>query len=222
MYAVNPTKRALLISPAEVLDNTSSEGVSHSKVLHAIPIAEDRFVRQALGDEYYEALVLAKNKVMAPSDLATYQPLIDAALEGTQPYAVKAGDIINASELLAAADLLLWDQRLCKYVAECVMAVAMPENYAQFTEQGVMKSNPIAAVVGDAETKSVGVSLKDMQWLMDKAMERLSPLAESLHNFICKNTTNYPLYKNCVTCGGTTVATAQRKSNWVDLDIYND
>lgn len=228
MYNVNLLPRRVLITPAEVINNIPTDEVlGIKKVLYAIEIAEERFVRPALGYDFYEALATQKNTTVTSGNIADLQAKLDAQRAADavrQPYILTVGQMLNATEFLTtAAYLTLWNERLVKFIAECVRFVALPENYAQFTNQGIMKNNPAIAVISDKQNDSASIGLADVKFLMDKwIQDRIEPLQTSLHLFLCKNAANYPLYGNKCDCDKQGDAIATKKSGFIIPSVYEE
>ncbi|KAA5532646.1 hypothetical protein F0919_17855 [Taibaiella lutea] len=227
MYQRNLISRKVLITPQEVISKTSSSNtIDAGKYLSAIEIAEERFIRWAIGSDYYDHLIDSKNVLVDSINKADLQAKINVsyrlAADSTNPDSqINIGDVINASENLSATDKKLWDTYLWKLTAECVRFVALPENYAQFASQGIMKNNPETALIGDKASMSVGIDLKDAKWLMDKWLEdRINPLIASMHIWLCKNKADYPKYTKKCECEEDGIAT-EGKTSWV-TSIYDD
>lgn len=227
MYQRNLISRNVLITPQEVINKTaSSQTIDVQKYLSAIEIAEERFIRWALGSDYYDHLIDTKNIEVTTDNISDLQAKINIAY-GLPPESsnsdskINIGDIINASENLSIADKKLWNTYLWKIVAECVHFTALPGNYAQFSSQGILKNNPESSLIGDKGSTSVGIDLKDAKWLMDKSLEDvINPLLASMHMWLCKNKSNYPKYTKVCECDEDGIAEAG-KTSWV-TSIYDD
>jgi hypothetical protein len=218
MYRLNQLQRNVLITPDEVIFHAPTDHTCDSrKIINAIIIAEERFIRPALTYELYEQLIDEKNLVITSGNIAATRTAIEAATDSN--ITIKAGDIINAAEYLPTASLKLWKQHLWKLVAECVLLIAMPDAFVQFGSSGVIHPNPPA---GPMTTSGVVTpSLGAVKWTMDKKlMDRIDPLTEAMHLFICKNKTLYPNYDRACDCDSKGVA-YKRKTNYV-LRIYDD
>src|SRR5690606_22948001 len=119
--------RRVLITPDEVIKQSIAEAtIDPRKLLSAIQIAEERFVRTALGYDLYELLAAAKNVEITSGNQATYQGHFNTTYENGGVTAA-IGAFANSAELLSTAAKKLWNEHLWKYVAECVHFVAMPE-----------------------------------------------------------------------------------------------
>ncbi|NCX93149.1 MAG: hypothetical protein EBX40_00520 [Gammaproteobacteria bacterium] len=219
MYSLNTLDRFVLISPDEVVKRVNFGGVIDPHVwLNAIEIAEERFIRPTLGYEFYEALIAEKNTTVTSGNLATLQ-----AFFNDRDITLVVGDIVNALELFSTASYAtLWKERLWKYTAECVYAVALPEKYVQFTESGIVKNNPAPAFIGtDSKGDAVGADLKDLKYLVDvQITQRLEPLRKSLIDFLCRNKAGYPLWDSTGYCGDNKPAPG-RIGTFI-TGIYND
>lgn len=222
MYRKIPFTRSVLITTDEVIHHS---GQNHTldprRIQDSIIVAEERFIRQFIGFDFYESLRAIKNVTVTSGNKTTLETAINATL--TTPIALVVGDIVNAREYLTGANLLLWDEYLWKIIAECVMFLAFPENYTDFTSQGIVHNNPTAVGFDGAKTQTPELSV--VKWQMDKKlMERIDPLLESMHQWICykrkTDSTIYPLYeKECATCGDG--ISYKRKSD-ILMDIYGD
>lgn len=223
MYRLNRTYRNVLITPEEVIAKSPSDNtISIRKYLNAIEIAEERFIRPAICSKFYDAISAEKNKVVTDDNKADLQTEINAAFAGSETYQLKVGDIINASEFLSENNKLLWNTYLWKLTAECVRFTAIPEAYADFTEQGIMKNNPAIPSIGDKANESASIDLKDAKWLMDKwLMDRMDPLTAAMQMWICEHKGNYPLYCNDCGCGDADGISVERKTDWI-TSIYDD
>ena len=219
MYAINYIQKFVLITASEC-QYKFGDAISPVKWNSAIEIAEARFVMPLLGYSLYTDMCNAKNIFVTSGNIATLQAFIDAQYSPAGTITLQPGNIVNAAELpsMSAAYQLLWNSNLWKYVYECVYFVALSENYAQFTAQGITKSNPVGSVIGDTHSNSVGVGLRDIKWLEDRSLlDRINPLQTVLEQFICANKGLYPLYDNSrCECQKT-----KRTTSFL-LDIYED
>lgn len=221
MYSLNYIPRNTLITSTEctaIFGNT----VSPEKWNNAIEIAEARFVMPLLGYNLYTDICAAKNVVVTSGNISTLQPFFNAQYPAGTGTAVTlaVGNIVNAVELptMSAAYQTLWNQYLRRYVYECVYFVALSANYAQFSSQGLLKSNPIGSALADSKTESVGVSLADVKWLEDRSLlDRINPLQTVLEEYLCANKGTYTLYSN----SRCECLKSKRTTSFI-LDIYND
>lgn len=221
MYQLNLLDRDVLITPAEVIRKSP---VDHTmdplRLVHAIEIAEERFVIPLLGAGFYAALARAKNVTVTAGNIADLQQKVGVNEE------LEEGDIVNASEFLDAGSLALWRERLWKFTAECVRYIAIPENYASLTSEGLMRHNPIVPVIGATAGSSASIGKEEAKWLMDKWLQdRITPLQESLKGYLCLNKAKYPLYGgDCGgygDCAGDSGTGTGRKTEWV-TGLYDD
>ncbi len=213
MYNLNPLMRPVLITAPEVLFHAPTKHTLDIRTIEqSIIVAEERFLRPALGDSFYEALITAKNTEATEANIATLQPLIPTTT-------IYVGHYLNSYTYLSAANKLLWKMHLWKLAAECVMMLATPEGFVQFGSEGVVHTNPTAGPLtsGNVITPSLGA----VKWTMDKKlMDRIDPLLEAMHNWICKRSADYPLYEKPCECDNSGNAN-QRRSDFV-LGIYDD
>lgn len=195
MYNLNPLMRNTLITFEEVMFHAQTKHtIDRRQIEQSIIIAEERFISTELGADLYDALTMAKNKVVDSGTLAATQILV-----GASPV-IQSGDLINAYEYMSAEYQALWKQHLWKLTAECVMVSAFPEGFVQFSSEGVFHTVPPAGLM--VTSGLVTPLLPSMKWMMDKKiMDRISPLLNSMHRYICKNKVNFSLYgKECEDC----------------------
>lgn len=225
MYRINPLMRNVLISPDEVLfHGPTNHTFDIRNIESAIIIAEERFISPALGYDMYQALIAQKNLVITAGNIAAQQTLFDASqATGAQSYTLKEGDIINAFEYMNAENLSLWKMHLWKLVAECVLLIATPDGFVQFSSEGVIHKNPQSGPM--IQTGAVTPDLRSVKWVMDKKMQdRIDPLREAMHMWLCKqkeaDSSKYELYEKYCDCNADGVP-FKRKTDLV-LGIYDD
>lgn len=198
MYTVNNLKKNVLITPQETLFHApTSQVVDYRLIEPSIIIAEERFIRDEIGTDFYDSLIVAKNRVVDSSNIADLQEKVGAEIT------IHEGDIVNSYLFLSAADQALWISYLWKLTAECVLLTSFPEGFVQFSSEGTFHKVPPAGLM--VTSGLVTPLLSSTKWMTDKKMmARISPLVIALHNYICKYKTNYPLYgKECDTCKTT-------------------
>jgi hypothetical protein len=196
-------------------------------VEQSIIIAEERFLRPALGFNFYEALITEKNLEITTGNKVAQQALLDESMPTppenvTNPVLVE-GDIVNAWEYLSADNKELWKQVLWKFTAEAVMLLALPEGFVQFTSAGAVHNQPTSGPM--QSTGVVTPDLRSVKWAMDKKlMDRIDPLQQAVHVWLCKkkdaDSSLYPLYKKDCACDESGVA-YKRKSDII-LGLYDD
>jgi len=228
MYRVNPLMRNVLITTDEVIFHAPTQHTLDPKMIeHSIIIAEERFIRPALGFDFYEALKTEKNLLITSGNQAAQQILLEASM-GTQPEGVEfptlaEGDIVNAWEYLSEANIELWKEVLWKFTAEAVMVLAFPEAFVQFSSAGTIHNQPAS---GPMNTSGIVTpELRSVKWAMDKKlMERIEPMRQSLHLWLCKkqkeDSAAYEDYTKDCACNEDGVA-FKRKSDFI-LGIYDD
>ena len=201
MYAINPTSKFVLISPDECTAKVSNSALDSKKWQMAIELAEARFVIPLLGYKLYKDICNQKNVIVTNGNIVALQTLFTAQFGtniNTNPNVVlKVGQIVNAVELITATPsyISLWNEALWNYVFNCVYFIAMTENYAQFSSDGLLKNNPIDSAIGTESAKSVGISLADLRYLNDRwLLDRVNPLQDVCEQYLCANITLYPLY----------------------------
>jgi hypothetical protein len=217
--------RNVLITVDEVIFHAPTKNNPDARIIEqAIIVAEERLIRPTLGNTFYQALIDEKNKIIDAGNKVAQQALVDASLPASaQAVVLKEGDVVNALEYLTPDNLALWKQHLWKLTAECVMLLAFPDSFVQFAGEGTVHAQPQSSPMGGAGV--VTPDLRSIKWVMDKKMmDRIDPLRESLHLWLCTkqkaDTTKYSLYTKTCDCDADGVA-YKRKTDFV-LGIYDD
>jgi hypothetical protein len=225
MYRINPLKRNVLITVDEVVFHAPTKQTLDPRTIEQhIIVAEERFIRPALGYDFYQALVVAKNKLVTSSNLTTLQTEInDSLTDDQQVVTLQEGQVINALEFLSTENKSLWNEHLWKLTAECVMLLAFPESFVQFGTEGVHHNAPPAGPMTSGGI--VSPDLRTMKWAMDKKlMDRIDPLLESMHQWLCKqqdaDSVKYPDYEKECDCNYEGIA-YKRKTDII-LGLYDD
>lgn len=221
MYRVNLLPRKVLITSDEVIQLGPVDGtVDPRNLILAIQIAEERFIKKAICKAMYYAFREEKNVVITAINKVYLEGLINVGNSG-EPVVLSEGGLVNAIEFVTDDWYKqLWYEHLWKLVAECVVYVATPTNYLRYSSQGEMQNNP-KTITGNGEG-AVSAEAKDVKWKMDKLlMDRIDPLIESMHEWICDNKEHFPLY-DCKDCGyaDKNGVSYKRKSAWIHA--YND
>lgn len=216
MYNLNTLMRNVLITQEEVLFHAQTKHTIDPRMIESnIIIAEERFIRPELGFNMYDDMVDAKNNTVTIANKAALQALIT-----TEEYQLKDGDVVNAFEFLSVPYQKLWKQHLWKIVAECVMVVSFPEGYIQFGSEGTMHTVPPAGLM--VTSGFVTPELRSMKWMLDKKVQdRIAPLIQGMHNFICKFKTDYVKYIKECPCDKEVEGKQLKKTDLV-LSIYDD
>ena len=212
MYRINPLMRNVLSTTDEILFHAPTKHTLDPRTIEqSIIIADESWIREALGNPLYYDFIAAKNKVVTADNLEDFK-----AKTGNQD--LQVGDIVNAVEFLSPAYQTLWYQHLWKLCAEVVMLIATPEAFVQFGSEGVIHSAPQSNPLMQGNIVTPG--LQSIKYVMDKKVfNRIDPLIAAMQNWICMNKKNYPLYdKQC--CKEDGIAN-KRKSPFI-LDIYGD
>lgn len=205
MYRINLLNRNSLITPEEVIAKMASDqDVDARQILQNIEIAEERFIANIIGNKFYEDLIAKKNKKVTDLNKSTILDLINGQQESNNLCPIygedlKVGMIINATEFWSdAAYLELWERFLWKLTSECVDYMTIVPSWLRHTSSGQMLNNP--KVIG-ASGASSGDS-KDIQFKMTSFIQdRIDPLTERMHLWICERKSSYPLYgKECPSC----------------------
>lgn len=223
MVRLNPLQRNVLITNHEVIFHAPTQHTLDPRsIQQAIIIAEERFIRPALGEDLYEEMLAQKNTEVTGENLAAQQQLLNTSMAGTQNIPVlKEGDIVNNTDGLSANNRTLWKQHLWKLTAECVLLVAFPDGFVQFASSGIVHNNPPANLMMTTQSNLTTPELKSVRWMMDKKlMDRIDPLIEAMHTWICKRKDQYPLYDKPCDCDAKG-APFQKKTDWV-MGLYDD
>lgn len=211
MYRVNQLPRKVLITTDEVIAQGPTDTNADPRVLlQAIQIAEDRFVKPAICKDLYNDFRAKKNVVVNSINKANLESAF------TDTVTLEIGEIVNAIELVDNPWYVeLWNEHLWKLTAECVVYIASPTNYSKFTSSGEINNNPQVAAMQTEGTGSASVTLKTMQWKMDKIlMDRIDPIKAVMHEWICDNIGHFPLYCRQCNCSSNGISSG-RKSGWV-------
>lgn len=222
MVRINPLQRKVLITNHEVIFHAPTQHTLDPRsIQQAIIIAEERFIRPALGDEFYEQMLDQKNTEVTADNLAAQQQLINTSMAGMQniPQLV-AGNLVNNIDGLNTENKELWKMHLWKLTAECVLFVAFPDGFIQFASSGIVHNNPPANLMMTTQSNLTTPELKSVRWAMDKKLQdRIDPLIESMHRWICKKGI-YPLYEKPCDCDASGTP-FKRKTDWV-MGLYDD
>lgn len=233
MYRKNSLSRFSLITPDEVLEKMASDQeVDKRQILQNIEIAEERFIAQALCNQFYEEFIGLKNKRVTSENRATILAAFNVQQQDNNRCALTnddlpIGTIVNAIEFVENEDYVaLWERFLWKLTAECVDYMTTVPSWLRHTSSGQMLNNP--KVIG-ASGASSGDS-KDVQFKMNSSLQdRIDPLIESMRLYICSNKVKFPKYcKDCGDCGCDGDTTEQpdgvshlRKTDFI-LGLYDD
>lgn len=215
MWTINPLHRNVLIMADEVLFHAPTAHTTDVRMIEqAIIIAEERFIKKALCKDFYEDFRNQKNIIVTDANIETLKVKSEIDL--------KSDDRLNAIELVDDMWVKkLWFEYLWKICAECVIYVATPTNYSEYTAQGEMINNPQSAVGGDGAKSA---TQKEVQWKMDKLLfDRIDPLLAAMHEWLCDNKAHFTLY-NCKPCKCNEDGVShKRKSGWINAyDDYNN
>ena len=219
MYRVNPLPRKVLITTDEVIAMGPTDSSVDSRVLlHSIQIAEERFIKPALCKELYYDFRNLKNVIVTDANKTELQSKFTVSVPAVT---LEVGEMVNAIEQVTNTYYVeLWNEYLWKIAAEAVVYIASPSNYSRFTASGEMMNNPKS--ITNEGGGAASVELKDMKWKLDKMlMDRIDPLIEAMHEWLCDNKANLPLYK-CKKCehDDHNGVSFKRKTAWIHA--YND
>jgi hypothetical protein len=225
MYRVVNLPRKVLITTDEAINQgPTDETVSPRFILSAIQIAEERFIKPAIGTAMYNDFRDQKNVIVTDINKSYLEGLINDELNLATPIELAVGDIVNSLDLVTSDWYKqLWNEHLWKIAAEAVVYIAIPTNYTRFTASGQMQNNPRTVAFDGQGAGSQTAELKDVKFIMDKTlMDRIDPLIAAMHEWICENKINFPTYaklKECK-CNATGIS-VERKTGFVH-GIYND
>lgn len=200
MYRLNKTARNVLITPDEVIFHAPTSGSEGERqVLNNIIVAEERWISEVLGFDFYEKLCDLKNKEVTEENRdELFNLLVDDYAKDDIVFSekdLKVGDIVNALEFIDDEWVKkLWRQYLWKITAECVDQMGIVSSWLKTTASGQQMENPKS--IGAFEQKSASGDRKDIQFKMDNAMfERIQPLIERMKQWLCKNRVHFSYYK---------------------------
>lgn len=222
MYRINYLQRPTLITPDEVLFHAAMDGsVGEREILQNIIVAEERIIAPALCDDFYEELITLKNKELkTQQDVSNYETLINTSLEADsrQPLPtgyLKIGMWVNAIEFVTDQNYLaLWNRFLWKLTAEAVDMMCVVPGWLRHTNQGQQKNNP--EVIGGSNQGSASGDRRDVQFKLDILMQdRIDPLVERMHQWICKRKDRFANYCKQCDCGDNNGISVNRKTDWV-------
>lgn len=221
MYRINYTGRPVLITPDEVLFHAATDKDADVRmILQNIIIAEERWIAPALGDDFYYDFVSKKNTKVTQANQASLLATINASLTAAgkatiTTAAIPVGSYINAIEYITdAAYVELWEMFLWKLTAEAVDLATIVPSWLRSTAQGQQKNNP--EVIGGNGQNSASGDRKDVQFKIDKAVQdRLDPLIERMHLWLCKRQSSYSLYTKACECDNPDGVSFKRKTDWV-------
>lgn len=205
MYRLNRTNRNVLIIPDEVIFHAAvTNDVGERQILNNIIIAEERFIVEELGFDFYQTIIDKKNvKVtdLNKVDLLT-KLKADYAKQNInfQDEDLQEGMIVNAIEFIQDEWIVkFWNQYLWKITAECVDFVTTVPSWLQTTAAGQQTNNPRSI----SSTDMASGSRNDVVFKMQDAMaERMGPLSVNMHEWLCRHQSYFPFYtKFCGGCG---------------------
>ena len=227
MYRINYTGRPVLITPDEVMFHAATDStVDPRQIIQNIIVAEERWIAPALTDDFYYEFAGKKNKKVTADNQAALLAEINASLTAAGKQTIVASDIpigtwINAIEFVDNAAMVeLWEMFLWKLCAEVVDLTCTVPSWLRHTSQGQQKNNP-ETIGGNGQNSATG-DRKDVQFKIDKfVQDRIDPLMERMHLWICKRKAKYLLYgKECESNNPDGVS-YKRKTDWV-FDAYDD
>lgn len=230
MVRLNRTLRNVLITSDEVKFHAPTTGEEGERtILNNIIVAEERFVATAIGYEFYEYIADRKNILVTNDNLYDLRKRIsdDYAKEGTKvpDDFIQVGDIVNSIDFVEDEWIRkLWYQYLWKITAECVELMTLVPSWLQTTKAGQQLQNP--ASIASTLNSASGVR-NDVKFKMDNALlERIEPLLERMHNWICRHKINFPKYNkdcsNCDCCGGNKLNNELKQNIGFSFGHYDD
>ncbi len=204
MVRLNRTNRNVLITPDEVIFHSPSTGEEGERLLlNNIIVAEERFIANALGFDLYEYICEQKNRTVTTENIAQLRTKLQESYSAVNVQfaddLLRPGMIVNSIDFVSNEWITkLWKQYLWKITAECVDLMAIVPSWLQTTKSGQQLLNPKTL----SATGSVSGERNDIKLKMDNAMqERIDPLLERMHQWICRHKAHFPLYKkSCADC----------------------
>lgn len=224
MYRLNRTSRFVLITVDEIIAKAAiDQDVDIRIIENSIEVAEERFIAPILGDVFYEDFLNKKNILVTNANKAALLAKVNDSLqyEGKKPIAdLKVGSIVNAIEEVQDANLRnLWNRFLWRLTVEAVDMMSTVPSWLRHTKQGQQQNNPNA--IGGNGQESASGGRKDIEFKIDRAMmDRINPIRERMHMYICNNKDAYPLYGGECECEEDGV-NANLKGGWL-LGVYED
>ena len=205
MYRINRTQRNVLIIPDEVLFHSPSTGEEGERqLLQNIIPAEERWIANALGYDFYEYICEMKNAEVTEDNKTELLAKIkvDYAKDKKEfsDDMLQVGMIVNALEFVTDEWIVkLWKQYLWKITAECVDLMNIVPSWLKTAKAGQQLENPNNL----SATGSASGNMKEVAFKMDNAMlERIDPMLERMHQWLCRNKQYFPKYtKSCDGCG---------------------
>ncbi|MFV0140989.1 hypothetical protein [Empedobacter falsenii] len=233
MYRINYLQREVLITPDEIIFHiATASDVDVRLISNSIINAEERFIRPALGDDFYEEFIDSKNITVTSANQAELlskinENLIKEEIEEISAKDLPIGSIVNSIDFIQDEHLKkLWFRHLWKLTAECVDAMTTIPSWLKHNASGQQQQNP-KTIGGNNENAASG-GIKDVQYKIDSAINtRIEPLLSSMNKWLCKNKANYPLFEaDCGDCKGgqhsvSTSESGLAKSNIV-TGIYDE
>lgn len=226
MYRINPLPRKVLVTTDEVIAmGPTVENVDPNNLLHAIIIAEERFVKKFMCKNMYYKMRDEKNIIVGANNKSLLESKVNNGNSGVD-ILLEEGEMVNAIEEVTTPGYKeWWFEYGWKLVAECVVYIATPTNWSRYTAQGEVQNNP-KTITGSGEGSMSG-DLKDVKWKMDKLlMDRIDPLIEAMHEWMCDNKASLPGFdchdcsKYCSDHNTKDGISYKRKTGWVH-NIYD-
>lgn len=223
MYKVNTLpKKVLIVSDEVIAWGPTTENPGIRNIEQAIQIAEDRFIKPLICKDLYNDFRTQKNTLVTDIN--------KDYLEGLFPTGtiLQEGQLVNAIEFCDEWYQTLWNEYIWKLLAECVIYVATPTNWSQYSASGEMVLNP-KSISADSGSGANSVDLADIKWKMDKLlMDRIDPLIAAVGEFLYDNRAQFPYYNCkdfsslCGDCnqnerGNTTGISIGRKTAWIHV-----
>lgn len=235
MLGINPISRNVLITPDECTAKLANSSIDSHLWASCIEVAESKFVLPLLGWDMYQDICTQKNVVVTSGNIVALQVIFTAQF-GTDPVSgnpkviLTTGQVVNGPEQITTtpAYATLWNQALWNFTYQCVYALSLPGNYAQFTSSGIQKNNPLDSAIGTTSSANVGISLNDLRFLVDnQLLDRINSAQNYLEWYLCANAASYPKYPtdNCEkylpsTANGSSGLIPARASTFIN--IYED
>jgi hypothetical protein len=224
MYRINRLNRAVLITVDEVITQCAMDQDADIRyIMNSIIVAEERWIRPALGNAMYRDLVTQKNVVVTADNQSDLVDAISASLvaAGKDPITADAlpiGIMVNAIELVTNAKYVeLWEQYLWKLTAECVDVSCVIPSWLRHTAAGQQKNNPVV-VGGNTEGSATG-DRKDVEYKIDAYIQsRIKPLIAAMEQWICDEG-GFTLYPACK-CEGPKNGVSTKVKGGIIFGVY--
>lgn len=223
MYRVNPLPRKTVIVTDEVIKmGPVSNNPDVNVLMNAIIVAEERYLKQAMGSRFYYDFRDKKNRLVTEENKDELESKVNEGNTG-EAIELEVGDIVNAIEFVGHEFYKQWWFEFgWAIAAEAVVLIATPQNWLRHEASGEMINNPKTISMDSGGKGSQSGEIKDVQWKMKKAeQDRIDPLIAASHAWLCENRSYFELYDKPCDCDGNNGISVKRKTAWVH-GVYED